>query len=148
MPCDMEKLYLFLDDELEAKDRKEVERHLGSCLTCRREMARLRLLWLEMEGQEAVTPPVELSYLRQQAVADFMRNRERPAGEGFSLRESLQLAWQPSVLWTSYMPGAGLLSRPDRPAEAAPTSGGLSVWSIGRTLWRLSQRVGKGRADR
>jgi anti-sigma factor RsiW len=141
--CDRDKLQQYLDFELAAGETRELERHLAGCRECRRELARLRLLWLELEGPETVEVPPALPYLRQQALAEFRRTQEPPAQSGMTLRESLELAWEPAFLWASFLPGISLRSQPDH--RDKPPSEKVSVWSVGRRLWRFTQRGRKPR---
>ncbi|NPV93110.1 MAG: zf-HC2 domain-containing protein [Firmicutes bacterium] len=145
MTCDRDRLQQYLDFELDAEGTRELERHLGGCRACRQELARLRLLWLELEEPESVEVPSALPYLRQQAVAEFVRAQEQPVQPGMTFRESMELVWVPAFRWASFMPGIGLHPRTDRRASTGTASEGISVWSVGRRIWQLTRR---GRKDK
>jgi hypothetical protein len=87
-----------------------MQKHLNSCRSCRQELARLKLLWLELAEPEAVSLPPELPYLRQQVITSAIRDR---AGEqkDSSIWDTLEMAWQPFLLGASFMPGVGLIPR-------------------------------------
>ena len=72
MQCNQENLQMYLDGEMDALTRKEMEEHLARCPSCRREMGRLQLLWLELGQNDEEKVPAELSYLRSQAVHQFL----------------------------------------------------------------------------
>lgn len=112
LPCDFAALQAFLDGELNEKDAGAVRRHLAACPACRRELSRLKLLWLELEQPQDVDLPPELPFLRQQVVAragTARKKAERAAGPG--LWEAQRLAWQPVLAAASYVPGSRQLGR-------------------------------------
>lgn len=112
MPCDFAVLQAFLDGELNEKDAGAVRRHLAACPACRRELSRLKLLWLELEQDEETEVPAELPFIRQQAIARAKaarRETEKPSGTG--LWEAQKLAWQPVLAGASRIPGPRQLGR-------------------------------------
>jgi anti-sigma factor RsiW len=115
MPCDHDRLQMYLDGELDDQSRKVTESHLGQCRSCRQEMARLQLLWLELEQVEEADLPAELPYLRQQIIHQALRNRAAEAKSSEpTYWETQKLAWQPAILGASYIPGVGLLANVTR----------------------------------
>lgn len=110
MNCNLESLQEFMDDELDDFARREMQRHLNSCRSCRQELARLKLLWLELAEPETVSLPAELPYLRQQVITSTIRGR---TGEqkGSSIWDTFEMTWQPFLLGASFMPGAGMIPR-------------------------------------
>jgi anti-sigma factor RsiW len=148
MACELEKLYLYLDCELEADVQKEVESHLSICRSCRQELARFKLLWLELAEPESIMLPPELPYLRQQAISLVKRSRADKTGEGFNLWGSLRVAWQPFLLGASFIPGAGLLPRLNRPSDQEKQISQPTLKVIGKRIWQFAQRAGKGSAKK
>jgi anti-sigma factor RsiW len=112
--CNQESLQIYLDGEMDAQTRKSVEVHLGQCRSCRQEMARLQLLWLELGQTNKVELPAELPYLRQQVIHQAMRSRQTNKNSAANYWEAQKLAWQPAILGASYFPGVGLLSNVSR----------------------------------
>ncbi len=107
MQCSVEILQVFLDGELEAAESEAVRRHLARCPACRSELARLRLLWLELEQDEAVEIPWELPLIRQQAISmtrAFRRERETASGSSFLAGQ--KLAWQCALDGVTQIPGS------------------------------------------
>ncbi|MCL6635453.1 MAG: zf-HC2 domain-containing protein [Peptococcaceae bacterium] len=117
MECSVEALQAFLDGELEPAGTEAVRRHLGRCPACRRELSRLRLLWLELEQEEEIEIPYELPYIRQQAVAKAgAAMREIGVTPGVSYWDAQKLAWQPVLAGVSLIPGTRQLGRLARTA--------------------------------
>jgi len=106
MYCDHELLELYLDGELDEDAAGALCSHLTSCPACRRELGRLRLLWLELGNPADVPLPPELPYLRQQAA-----NSAPPASEpGLTFWESQRLAWTSARLAAGYLAENQLLN--------------------------------------
>ncbi|PKM78117.1 MAG: hypothetical protein CVU90_03595 [Firmicutes bacterium HGW-Firmicutes-15] len=114
MQCNQESLQMYLDGEMDAEARKTVELHLGQCRSCRQEIARLQLLWLELGQTNEVELPAELPYLRQQIIHQAMRSRQDNKSSEASYWDTQKLAWQPAILGASYFPGVALLSTVSR----------------------------------
>jgi anti-sigma factor RsiW len=114
--CNQESLQMFLDGEMDVHTRKIMEAHLGQCRSCRQEMARLQLLWLELGQTSEVSLPAELPYLRQQIIRQAMCNRQESQNYAVGYWDAQKLAWQPAILGASYLPGMGLLSTVSRAA--------------------------------
>ncbi|AGL02465.1 zf-HC2 domain-containing protein [Desulfoscipio gibsoniae] len=112
--CNTEVLQSFLDGELEPAEADAVRLHLAGCPDCRQELSRLRLLWLELELEkdEEIEIPMELPFIRQQAIASTRVDRPR-AGEskGTGLWDAQRLAWQPALTGVSLIPGSRQLMR-------------------------------------
>ena len=114
MLCNQENLQMYLDGELDDQTRRTVEVHLGQCCSCRQEIARLQLLWLELGQTDEMELPLELPYLRQQIIHQAMRSRQDSKSTAVGYWEVQKLAWQPAILGASYFPGLGLLSTVSR----------------------------------
>jgi len=101
---------MYLDGETDALTRKETEGHLARCRSCRQEMGRLQLLWLELgqNGEEEI--PAELSYLRSQTLHQVLHNQPDDSKTAPSYWEAQKLAWRPALLGASYFPGISLIS--------------------------------------
>ena len=110
MQCNQESLQKYLDGEMDTPARKSFEGHLGQCRSCRQEMARLQLLWLELGQTNEVELPFELPYLRQQIIHQAMRSRQDEQSSQAGYWDAQKLAWQPAILGASYFPGVGLIS--------------------------------------
>ncbi|WP_276623780.1 anti-sigma factor family protein [Syntrophomonas wolfei] len=110
MQCNQENLQMYLDGEMDALTRKEMEEHLARCPSCRREMGRLQLLWLELGQNDEEKVPAELSYLRSQAVHQFLYGQPDDSNTALSYWEAQKLAWRPALLGASYFPGISLIS--------------------------------------
>lgn len=112
MKCSSETLQAFLDGQLTPIERDIVRRHLGCCPACRQELSRLRLLWLELEQGEEIEAPVELAFIRQQAITKARAARKETGDTtGFSLWDAQKLAWQPALAGVSQIPGSRQLGR-------------------------------------
>lgn len=83
-----ELLPWYVNDTLDAEERRLVHAHLGSCLVCRRELA-----FLEQLGREvAEAPPVDLS--AQRAYASVLARIEASEGPFVRrLRHRVRSAW-------------------------------------------------------
>lgn len=114
MECNQESLQMYLDGEMEREARKTVEVHLGKCCSCRQEIARLQLLWLELGQTNEMELPAELPYLRQQIIHQAMRSRQDKQSSEPGYWDAQKLAWQPAIMGASYFPGVGLLSTVSR----------------------------------
>ena len=112
MGCDIESLQAFLDNELGQVETVAVRRHLAGCSACRRELSRLRLLWLELEYDEDIEVPPELPFIRQQLIAGTRSaRRETQGASGIGLWNAQKLAWQPVLNGVSQIPGPSQLIR-------------------------------------
>ena len=112
MECDIEALQAFLDNELDQVETTAVRRHLAGCSACRRELSRLRLIWLELEQNEAIEVPPELPFIRQQLIAGTRAaKRETRSASGINLWNAQKLAWQPALTGVSKIPGPRQLVR-------------------------------------
>jgi anti-sigma factor RsiW len=141
----LELLQAYLDGELEEETARELGEHLAGCRSCRRELSRLKLLWLEL-GEEEETPlPPEWPYLRQQVVAAAMAAHRQPPERGLGFWETQRLAWQPFSLAAAYLPGtAGAVNLAKAAGRELP---GLVLGLAGRTgrlLRKQGYRGGKG----
>lgn len=114
MQCDQERLQIYLDGELDVEARKAVEAHLGQCRLCRREISRLKLLWLELGPTGEADPPPELPYLRQQIISQALHERRAGTASPASYWEAQKLVWQPALLGASYIPGISLITTASR----------------------------------
>ncbi len=110
MQCNQESLQIYLDGEMDTQARKAVEAHLGQCRSCRQEIARLQLLWLELGQINEVDLPIELPYLRQQIIHQAVRSKQDKQSSQVGYWGAQKLAWQPAILGASYFPGLGLIS--------------------------------------
>ena len=112
MKCSMEALQAFLDGEMELVETETLRRHLGCCPACRQELSRLRLLWLELEQDEEIEVPLELSFVRQQVIAKARSARQEiEETSGVRYWDAQKLAWQPLLAGVSQIPGPWLLGR-------------------------------------
>lgn len=142
MNCDPELLQAYLDDELEEGPKRELREHLAACRPCRRELAQLRLLWLELAQEEKVSLPPEWPYLRQQVIA-AARADHVPPQENIGFWEGQRLAWQNVGLATAYLPGtAGAVNMAKAAGREMP---GLFLGLLGTAgrLWRNQTRRGR-----
>lgn len=114
MQCNRESLQMYLDGEFDEEARKTIEVHLGQCRSCRQEIARLQLLWLELGQIDEMELPAELPYLRQQIIHQAMRSRQDSQSSEGSYWDAQKLAWQPAIQGASYFPGLGLLATVSR----------------------------------
>lgn len=134
MNCDYDLLAQYLDGELADNARCQLLSHLRDCPVCRRELGRLRFLWLELNNPVEIAPPAELSYLRQQAVRAALAHETA----GLTFWESQRLAWTPVLLAAGFLADSGLLN------TMAKTAGyGLRISLQG--LGRLGMQLVKGR---
>ena len=108
MECSQESLQIYLDGEMDAPARKRMEEHLSRCRSCRQEMARLQLLWLQLGQPGAVDLPLELPYIRQQIIHQSISSTKQ--ARGYNYWDTQKLAWEPALLGASYLPGIGLFS--------------------------------------
>jgi len=97
---------------------------------------------LELATPAEIALPPELPYRRHQVLAAVKTSRT-PA-QGFNLRQSLALAWQPALLGARFFPGSGLLPRLPRLAARELAPARLNWISLTERLWHLARRVGKG----
>ncbi|CAB3389785.1 anti-sigma factor family protein [Kyrpidia spormannii] len=161
MECDPMLLQAYLDQELEPEVEAAVQHHLAICPTCRRELAALKLLWMELDRVADVEPAPKLVYQRRQVLAAVKAHREQvrrdaagagPHGESESAPRSsplpahqaalLWLKAQPAIMrpvWTGmqYIPGAHLLTRPPASsgrASHSPKTGRRRKGRLGRLL--------------
>jgi len=112
MKCSTEVLQAFLDGEMEPVEMKAVRRHLGCCPSCRQELSRLRLLWLELEQEEEIEIPEILPFIRQQAVTRAKAARQEAVGTSkVSLWDAQKLAWQPALAGVAQIPGPRQMGR-------------------------------------
>lgn len=112
MLCNAEILQEYLDGELEPGEKDALYRHLAGCPTCRQELARLRLIWLELEQEDEIEIPFELPFIRQQVIARTKSARQEMAGAtGVSFLEAQKLAWQPVLAGVAQIPGTRQLMR-------------------------------------
>lgn len=114
MECNQENLQIYLDGEMDAQSRKTMEVHLGRCRSCRQEIARLQLLWLELAPTDEIDLPAELPYLRQQIINQAMRSRQETQNSELGYWDAQKLTWQLAIRGASYVPGVGLLSTVSR----------------------------------
>ena len=114
MQCNQESLQMYLDGEMDAQARKTMKVHLGQCRSCRQEIARLQLLWLELGQTDEIDLPAELPYLRQQIIHQAVRSRQDNQSSETGYWDAQKLAWKPAILGASYLPGLGLLSNVSR----------------------------------
>jgi predicted anti-sigma-YlaC factor YlaD len=115
--CNAENLQMYLDGELEFQARKSLETHLGQCRKCRQEMARLQLLWRELEQTEEKELPLELSFLGQQIIHQALSTRQKNMYSKAGYWEAQKLAWKPAIIGAGYLPGVTLLSAAGRAAS-------------------------------
>ena len=114
MQCNQESLQMYLDGEMDAQAREKMKVHLGQCRSCRQEIARLQLLWLELGQTDEIDLPAELPYLRQQIIHQAVRSRQDNQSSETGYWDAQKLAWKPAILGASYLPGLGLLSNVSR----------------------------------
>ncbi|OPX91243.1 MAG: hypothetical protein A4E52_00545 [Pelotomaculum sp. PtaB.Bin013] len=115
--CSSEILQAFLDGELELAETEAVRNHLACCPACRRELSRLRLLWLELEQEDEVEVPAGLPFIRQQAVTKARAARQdMQRTSSVSLWAAQKLAWQPLLAGVSQIPGTRQLGQLARTA--------------------------------
>lgn len=108
MECNQEDLQLYLDGEMNASERKQLEGHLGECPGCRREIARLQLLWLQLGQHPEVSLPPEMPSIRRQIIHQTVISGTK--ARDYSYWSAQKLAWEPALLGVSYFPGTVLLS--------------------------------------
>jgi anti-sigma factor RsiW len=107
--CNIELIQGFLDGELEAGAEKELMAHLAGCTACRRELSRLKLLWLELAYPYEAEVPASLLYLRRQAVTAAMRQVKRSVEKELGFWESQRLALSSWKYALAFLPGTGQL---------------------------------------
>ncbi|MEQ8174188.1 MAG: zf-HC2 domain-containing protein [Syntrophomonadaceae bacterium] len=108
MNCDTDKLQMYLDGELNTAEKAELERHLGSCPHCRREIGQLKLLWLELGEETKISVPAELPFLRQQLIYHVLH--QNPGDySGLSYWKSQKQVWQPFLWGARQIPGLSLI---------------------------------------
>lgn len=117
MQCNAENLQMYLDGELEPQARKSLKAHLGQCRECRREMARLQLLWLELEQTEEAELPPEFPLLRRQIIHQAFSTGLESANSDAGYWRAQKLAWKPAIIGASYFPGISLLAVAGRAAN-------------------------------
>lgn len=110
MNCNLESLQEYLDGELDAQARRDMEMHLGQCRSCRQEMGRLQLLWFELGQSSSENLPAELPYLRQQVINKVLHKQRETNNSELNYWETQKLAWKPAILGASYIPGVGFIS--------------------------------------
>lgn len=138
MNCNLESLQAYIDDELDDYSRQEIQKHLNSCRSCRQELARLKLIWLELAETETVTPPPELPYLRQQVITSIIRSRTEDQKYNVRIWDTLEMAWQPFLLGASFMPGAVLISWLNQTVNQETRKS--SPLSFSKSLWQFARR--------
>jgi hypothetical protein len=138
MDCNLESLQTYMDDELDDFARQEMQKHLNSCRSCRQELSRLKLLWLELAGPETVTLPLELPYLRQQVITSTVRKQTREQKDSSGIWNALEMAWQPFLLGTSFLPGAGLIPRLTQTVNQGMRKS--NAISLSKSLWQFARR--------
>jgi anti-sigma factor RsiW len=138
MDCNLESLQTYMDDELDDFARQEIQKHLNSCRSCRQELSRLKLLWLELAGPETVTLPPELPYLRQQVITSTVRKQTREQKDSSGIWDTLEMAWQPFLLGASFMPGAGLIPRLTQTISQGRRKS--SSISFSKSLWQFTRK--------
>lgn len=121
---------LYLDDRLDARGALQLERHLGQCPACRRDLARLRLAepaLREADPMARAQPPADLveritrrvaAYEAQRAVDLARAARERMArrqariaywrGPGWRLVGAVMALIMAAVIWWRTYPTSGL----------------------------------------
>jgi anti-sigma factor RsiW len=138
MNCNLESLQAYMDDELDDCAKQEIQKHLTSCRSCRQELARLKLIWLELAEMETVALPPELPYLRQQVITSIIRGRAGEQKDSSGIWETLEMAWQPFLLGASFMPGAGLISRLTQTISQGKRKS--SSVSFSKSLWQFTRK--------
>jgi|GEM_PF-4269243 len=126
----------------------ELKEHLAECLACRRELSRLRLLWLELAQPEKVPLPHELPHLRQQVLAAASPAHGEPGKEKSSFWNIQKLAWYPLCLTTAYLPGVGGARELVRTAGRELPGLLRGSLAVTRSLLRLGRLTRKGRGAR
>lgn len=112
MKCDERSLQAFIDEELPEQEGEALRAHLAQCRSCRRELARLQLIWLQLQEPVKVETPMELPYLRQQVISRYLSEKWKPSEEsGPGFWESQKIAWRPVLEGISYIPGSGQLGQ-------------------------------------
>ena len=148
MNCNPELLQTFLDNELETGPAEELKRHLTGCRTCRQELSRLKLLWLELAQSEENDMPPELPYLRQQVISTARQSRVKCEKEKIGFWDSQKLASNPIRYAIAYLPGAGMFKEVVRTAgEELPELLLNSLIGAGRLL-KQGVKTKKGRGGR
>lgn len=105
MICDSELLQAYLDGELEEGTRQKLAAHVNICRSCRLELSKWKLLWLELNPREEISLPLEWPYLRQQVVAAAVQARSKTAEKIPGFWETQRVAWEQVGLATAYIPG-------------------------------------------
>ncbi len=147
MNCSPESLQAFLDHELEISAAEELKRHLTRCRTCRQELSRLKLLWLEMAQPDEIALPPELPYMRQQVIASALHPLDKPGKKRIGFWDSQKLALSPIKFAVAYLPGAGLFKEAVRTTSMElPELMLNSLTRAGRLLKKgVSGKKGQGR---
>lgn len=138
MNCNLESLQAYMDDELDDCAKQEIQKHLTSCRSCRQELARLKLIWLELAEMETVALPPELPYLRQQVITSTIRGRAGEQKDSSGIWDTLGMAWQPFLLGASFMPGAGLIPRLTQTISQGKRKS--SSVSFSKSLWQFTRK--------
>lgn len=110
--CDVEMLQMFLDKELDNTDTAGMKEHLASCKSCRQELSRLKLLWMDLGEFDDIKPSLALPYLRQQVITSTHELRQ--ASENAGWWETQKIAWRPLSYAAAFLPGAGTMEESAR----------------------------------
>lgn len=120
MNCEKGKELLagWMDDQLTAAGRAEMEAHLVGCAQCRQQMEANRELWVSM-GRVPVPPPSDKMQVRFDAMLDTYKQEQSSRGPGvlFYLRQLFAVrpgfTWAYSLILVAAGVGVGyILSRP------------------------------------
>ncbi|MDI3328693.1 MAG: anti-sigma factor [Alicyclobacillaceae bacterium] len=128
MTCDPFQLQAYLDGELAPAEEEKLRRHLAKCVSCRRELSALRLLWLELDRNEEVEAAPELPYLRHRVIAAVRERRPAKQKQPVSRNSALlwlnaqTVAWRPLLAGFQYIPLFHLMSRPARRSPDSPAA--------------------------
>lgn len=90
----IEQLSSYLDAELAARDREQLEDHLEECPSCRSRLAGLRGVVRRLQRLESQAPPVELEFQVERRIAveadrEGLRGRLEETVKGLLLQPSL-----------------------------------------------------------
>ena len=142
-----EKLLEFSDDELGSSERLEVERHLGQCPACSRELSLLRSSWQALEAWR----PVEPSPMLRARVWEELR-REPAARSWFPGPEMVRRFFRSASLGAvslacaafcfsqlQLLPSGGGGQAPAQLAVAQPASEATPVVEMAAMEWRMGE---------
>lgn len=121
-----QKIFDYLDSELEPSERHEVEKHLGECPMCGKFYARLKLLKVNLKKLKPVHAPDSFQVVLQERL-----RREIAQKQGFGYTRSSARPWQ--MLWIPAVAAIVLLAigfNPFKPSFRPKSMTGSQNWTV------------------